>query len=398
MVYGLSSSLNIRRGAWLACAAALILSLTGLGLASMHKPAQHSAAIIVAATATANEPAPALGTPEVNRLQSAGAHGTTSSAWVVNPANQQATRLLLTPVRANGQVEHGPRRSQMLTANVSRIQTLLQASAANGQPDLLAPMTTASHITSAPATLILISSGLTTTGAFDLRQVGWDASPSRLATELNNRGLLPRLPGWTLIFVGLGDTAGRQPSLPLPDQTILIQYWKAICHETGASKCIVDQSPRPERPSLSKAPVPLVPISQVVSVRGPDHSSITEIPAEELFAFNSPSLGPTADNILGPIAREAHKWHLNVTITGYASPDGGTQKYNNALSITRALSVRDRLIALGLAASQIMPVQGLGTANHTARECYLNGHLDERRCAHLRRVAIKLSPASSPST
>jgi outer membrane protein OmpA-like peptidoglycan-associated protein len=243
-----------------------------------------------------------------------------------------------------------------------------------------------------PATLILISSGITTAGGFDLRQVGWDADPATVAAELKNRGLLPDLRGWTIVFAGLGNTAGRQPPLPLSQRATLTAYWTAICHATAAVRCIIDDSPRPDLPPRSTASVPIVPVPQVLSVQGPHHSSRTVIPAEELFAFDSATLGPAADRILAPLVAQARVWHLKVSITGHASPDGGSETYNTALSVSRALAVRARLIALGIPDGQITHVTGIGTAGEAPDACYSGGRLNEVICAQLRRVVIVLSP------
>ena len=88
------------------------------------------------------------------------------------------------------------------------------------------------------------------------------------------------------------------------------------------------------------------------------------------------------------MAARAQGHHLTVTIAGYASPDGGTDAYNLALSAERARAVQARLIALGVPASLIVKVVGLGTAGKPRSACYHNGHLDEAICARLRRVVI----------
>jgi hypothetical protein len=87
-----------------------------------------------------------------------------------------------------------------------------------------------------------------------------------------------------------------------------------------------------------------------------------------------------------------------VTITGYASPDGGSAAYNLALSRDRALAVRNRLVALGLPVSQISQVTGLGTAGQPPRACDLHGQLDEAICAGLRRVVILLIPQTAAAS
>ena len=142
----------------------------------------------------------------------------------------------------------------------------------------------------------------------------------------------------------------------------------------------------------------MVPVPVVVSVTGPRHSAGVSVPADELFAFDSARLLPGADSILRPLVSRASGRRQLVSITGYASPDGGSAAYNLALSQSRALSVRNRLEALGLAPGQIAQVTGLGTAGQTARACYRHGQLDETVCATLRRVVILLTPATAATS
>ena len=174
--------------------------------------------------------------------------------------------------------------------------------------------------------LLILSSGLSTAGGFDLRQVGWDASPATVAAQLKARGLLPVLAGWRVVFSGLGDTAGPQPPLPLPQRTTLTSYWMAVCHAAGAPSCHADEMTRPDPPSRSKTAVPVVPVPTVQSVRGPHGSTSISIPNDELFGFGGASLLAGADSILGPLAAKARSGHLTATITGYASPDGGPRR------------------------------------------------------------------------
>jgi hypothetical protein len=161
---------------------------------------------------------------------------------------------------------------ETLDRNIAAVQRAVEREAARGPFDLLATLATAVRATPPPATLIVISSGLSTAGGFDLRQVGWDAIPRIVAAQLETRGLLPGLFGYRVIFSGLGNTAGRQPALPLPQQTTLTRYWLAICQAAGATSCSTDDSSRAQPASRSTTPVPLVPVPAVTSARGPGHS------------------------------------------------------------------------------------------------------------------------------
>jgi outer membrane protein OmpA-like peptidoglycan-associated protein len=350
---------------------------------------------VIAATATANEPAPALSSANVALLRTAGAASRPAAAFVVSPADGQPTaQLPLTPRRPDGQIEYGPRRSQLLAQNISHIASQLSQEAATGPFDLLTTMLNASRVTSAPATMLLLTSGVTTAGGFDLRKVGWAEPPAKAAADLKQRGLLPPMAGWTVIFSGLGLTAGRQTSLPLPQQTTLASYWLAICHAAGAAACRVDDSPRPLHSAHSAVPVPIVPVPAVQSITGPHGQQRSIVPADLLFAFNSASLLPGASSYLAPIAARAAAGRFSVSIIGQASPDGGTASYNLRLSVSRAQAVQRRLIALGLPARQITQVDGAGTAGQT---CTVDGTLDESKCAQLRRVVITLSPTTAAS-
>ena len=373
-------------------AATVLLGLAGC-VTAVSKAATADA-IVIAATATANEPGPALSSADVALLQMAGEAGTSAGTFVVSPSSGQAAPFPLTPRRPDGQVEYGPRRSQLLADNISRIASRLGTEAATGPFDLLSTILTASRVTSAPATMLLLTSGVTTAGGFDLRKVGWAEPPAAAAASLKQRGLLPDLTGWTVIFSGLGETAGRQPALPLPQQTTLASYWLAICHAAGAAACRVDDTPRPVHGSRSTVPVPVpvVPVPAVQSITGPHGQQQSIVPADLLFAFNSATLLPGANSYLAPVAARAGTGHFSVSITGQASPDGGTASYNLRLSVSRAQAVQRRLITLGLPARQITQVNGIGTAG---RSCTVNGTLDESECAQLRRVVITLSPAAA---
>jgi len=355
--------------------------------------------VVVAASATANEPEPVLAAGDQSLLSAAGNDSTNAAAYVVNTNTGQPASVELTPLRPDGQVEWAqPRRSALIAQNVDQVQRLLGRQAAAGPFDLLALITAAARVTSPPATLLVVSSGLSTAGGFDLRQVGWAANPAAVAAELKRQGLLPSLAGWKVVFSGLGDTAGRQRALPLPQQTTLTAYWMAICHAAGAASCAADDSTRPGPPPRSSKLVPVVAVPAVVSVTGPRGATGISVPAEEFFAFDSAHLLPGADAILSPIAVRARAGHLLVSITGYASPDGGTAAYNLALSHRRAQSVQARLLALGVPPGQITHVTGEGIAGTTPQTCYRNGQLDEAVCAALRRVVILLTPQTAATS
>src|SRR5262249_57152119 len=146
---------------------------------------------------------------------------------------------------------------------------------------------------------------------------------------------------------GRASRGGARPPTPPPQRTGLPRYWLAICQFAGPPPCASDSVTRPDPPTRSTTPVPVVRFPRVTSIRGPHGRTRTYIPADEFFAFNSFRLLPGANTVLRPMAAKAAQQHLKVTIVGYASPDGGTARYNLELSARRAKAVQARLIALG---------------------------------------------------
>jgi outer membrane protein OmpA-like peptidoglycan-associated protein len=373
----------------------LVTVFVASGLVACGQDQPAASVIVLVASATKNEPTPVLARPDLAYLRQAALAPGGAIAEVVDPNTGQPTTVTLTPHRPDGEVEHGPNRDALLTANLNQVQHLLDRLASDQPFDVLSLLARAVKVSPVPGTVILVSSGLSTAGGFDVRQVGWYANPAAAAGQLAREGFLPSLTGWRAIFTGLGDTAGDQPALPLPQQAELVAYMVAICHTAGAVSCGIDDVTRPDPPALSTYPDPVIPVPAVTSVQGPQHWTGENIPADMFFRLNSSRLLLGADSILGPLAARAVAYHLQVKIIGYASPETGSSAYNEALSLARAQAIQGRLIALGVSPDQIVQVAGEGTAGQPAAACYRGGHLDEVACGKLRRVVILLSPIPS---
>ena len=371
----------------------LLVTISGAsGLAACHQDQANAEVVVVAASATRNEPAAVLAPPDVADLRHAALTASGAVAYIVDPDTGQPTTVALTPRRPDGQVDYGPDRYTSLAANLTKLQRLVGREAADGPFDLLSLLAKAVNVSSVPGMLVVVSSGLSTAGGFNLRQVGWSASPAAVAAQLGRERLLPPLGGWHVVFSGLGDTAGEQPALPLPQQAELVAYIMAICHASGAASCSIDDVTRPDPPALSTSPAPVIPVPVVTPVLGPRHWKGESIPADIFFRLNSSVLLPGADSFLSPLTARAVAGHLQVSIEGFASPETGSASYNQALSLARARAIRARLISLGVSPAQIVQVSGEGTDGKTAAACYHGGRLDETVCAKLRRVVILFSP------
>jgi outer membrane protein OmpA-like peptidoglycan-associated protein len=352
--------------------------------------------IVMATSATANEPAPTLGADDLRPLKAA-ANTDDASVLLVGPDGGTA-RMPLTPRRDNGQVEHGPRRDELIGANVKAVQTALARQAAIGPFDLLETVNGAARSMKEPGTLYIVSSGLSTVGGLDMRQVLWGANPEDVVRQLKDQRLLPSLNGWDVVYTGLGNTMPPQQPLPAPQRKALAAYWTAICQATDAASCTVNEEPRETKPSRSTVPVPTVPVPEVRSVQGPHDTTITTLPADMLFAYDSAQLDQTARDVLMPLAGRIRADRLRVTVTGYASPDGGTPAYNRELSLRRSHAVAEAIAGLGAPREQFDAVTGVGTDADPSDAGRTNGQLDPAKCAQLRRVVVTTHPSPDAAT
>ena len=150
-------------------------ALLGAAASGCGPPAPQS--LIIAATATANEPEPgALGRcPADAALR--GGHQHPGPGLCSRARRRAAGRDAPHPAPGRRPGRTRPPRSQILDGNVTAVQRLVAREAARGPFDLLTTIAMAARAVAPPATLIVVSSGLSTAGGLDMRQVGWDASP-----------------------------------------------------------------------------------------------------------------------------------------------------------------------------------------------------------------------------
>ncbi|WP_284744160.1 hypothetical protein [Amycolatopsis sp. RTGN1] len=175
--------------------------------------------VVVVISGTANEPRPAVTDAVRAVLRDTANSGNVSqqgsgksSVVLVSAADGGDQRsIVLTPRRADGSLEHGLSRPALIDRNFTSAVDAIGATVAHKSGlDLLAGI--ADAVRGVPAgTFVVQSSGLSTSGAFDLRQVGWAADPATIAGRLAAAGQVPRLDGWRVLFAGLGSVAGTQP-------------------------------------------------------------------------------------------------------------------------------------------------------------------------------------------
>lgn len=317
---------------------------------------------VFAAPATSAEPLPALSDMVIRELSMAGKRDGVCATVIAGRGNNGVvTSVPISPVRANGQPERGSHRTQRLQQNIEALRTEL-AKAESTEPGLdpLGLMHKGVRSSPVPGTLVMVTTGVSTVAPVDLNELGWDADPKVVVAKLKAENWLPDLTGWRVIFVGLGDTAGTQPTLTPPLRRLIVDLWTAICTASGAAECIVDKQLVSTAPPTAQNQVPVVPLpTPKVS------EDEVVLPAALLFTVDSTEIQEQARPALRAIAERAAT--RRITITGRTDATTGTRRHNDALSLERATAVAEALMRLGVPRSQIADVEGVGSAGYSAR-------------------------------
>jgi hypothetical protein len=368
---------------FLAAAAVVLLAFLAGGIPNFGGEASRQAAqaggggdrVVVLVTGTANEFRPMLTPRALQELRAAanstnvteGPRGKSSTAVITTADGQSRPPVMLTPRRANGDIEHGPQRVELIEKQVQAVANDVTTASTTKAPDILTGIAAATR-GSSPGALIVVSNGLNTSGDFDLR-ASWNLRPTQLVDRLRARDALPKLDGWTVLFTGLGNTAGDQPPLPSPLQNQLAAYWDAICKGTSASSCQVDNTPFDPILATGSAKVPIVPIPDATTTTYERKlSELRELSATASGVPIHPSAelgrstvratvqlsGPTTDVVLGEsvtgsvfVMNESEKYRsIRLLITDLASdtriripdavhklPPGGHSSFNFTLAI-----------------------------------------------------------------
>ena len=366
-----STDFNLRSLAFRAATAVVVLLIAGCAVpaaapreelqpcpaADVGSPATR----VVGATGTSHEFRPSLPASVSADLAAAGRGDHGCVILVAPDGTTQA--LSLTPRRADGQLEEGTARELLRQRTLAAIERLIGnlVSVSPGL-DTRALFMAAFRAHPAPTTLILISSGVSTQLPVDLRTVDWSTDGRLLGAYLTQIRWLPRLAGWRVGLVGLGQVAGAQTRLPDPDVALLATFWLGVCRATGASCTSLGWIPNPQ-PPLSRNRVPVVRPEPVGEFTPP-----IQLSAEALFRRDSAALSAAADATLRSVVELVTRRDLVLSITGHTDASTGTARHNLVLSQQRARAVRDRLVRLGLAPDRIVSVNGAGSQGFSVEQ------------------------------
>ncbi|MGY2001731.1 OmpA family protein [Blastococcus sp. SYSU DS1024] len=242
-------------------------------------------------------------------------------------------------------------------------QMLAEAQAQTPETDLLAALDLAARALGTGAgrrTLVVVDSGLSTTGALDFAAQPdlLDADAGTLAAQLGDAGALPDLGGIDVVFSGLGDVAAPQQALPRSQRENLVALWTAIAEAAGSADVGIDETP------LSGQPAGNLPaVTPVVPGSGPVCAVETVVLDEGDVAFVADTAAfrdeAAAVATLRPIAERTLAAGLSAALAG-TTADVGDAAGQVDLSRRRAQAVADALAALGVPADRLTVI-GLGS-------------------------------------
>ncbi|MGW0946047.1 OmpA family protein [Streptomyces sp. NPDC002623] len=381
---------------------AIIGMVAGGQVGCAGKSGQPEQQVVVISTGTATEPTPTLSDGIRETLQGIAESESGGKADIFESESPTRTVVHLTPLRRNGQTENiDARREKLIKENLDKATDAVNdLKASTAGMDLLEGISLAvrayNDSADTPRTLVVISSGLSTRGAVDLRQVTWQKEVKELVKELKSRDLLPQLSGWHVVFSGLGETAGAQPTLPQPIRDTLERYWLSICTASGAQPCSVDNSPRDKQPPAATVPEPIIPVDPIKSIQGP-HGERKLVVSDSLlgFAGNSAVLPPSsqstiesvADKIADQFGKDQRK--SVIKLTGFtADPPGSTAAGCKRLSQQRADAVSKALDKALNERGIRVRIEAVGLGISPGTSSIDDGKFDEKQAAKMRRVEI----------
>lgn len=252
-------------------------------------------------------------------------------------------------------------------ARLELVEAVQGAAAKTPETDLVTAVSLASRMLSAGTAdnkvLIIRHSGVNTAVASlpmqDLDLLNSD--PAKLLDQLDAAAMLPQLNGVAVEFYGLGDVAGSQGTLSAQQVQWLKSFWQAFFDRTGANVTFHTDIVSGDALNNGHTVTPLAAAGAPTFVK---------VSAEQV-AFQPDSTafldGNAAHAALSALAAQLKAAPASYIVAGStAEVDNASRDGAQALSLARAQTVRDELVANGVPADRLTCV-GLGNEQTSVR-------------------------------
>ncbi|GAA0555408.1 hypothetical protein GCM10010172_42670 [Paractinoplanes ferrugineus] len=341
--------------------------------------------------ARANSPRPVIPEPVAGLIREAAKRGAPIQAVRVDGAPNS---VLNATFHTNARNEAA--RLRALSAFLADLGTAVERITAKvPEADVLEALAQAAHITQPGGTVVVLDSGLQTTGLIRFQDEGtFGAEPNEVVEYLKKSGALPELPGRAVLFAGLGNTAEPQPALTQNLRNRVADLWTAIA-TSGDASCVADLKTASTTGSIGgNVPVTVVPLPSQPTFKAcgrtvlDDSSSVAFRPDTATFRDAA-----AARKTLGSLADVTRAGQQHLTLTGTTASVPGSGGNGVVLSRKRAEAVADVLKGMGVPASRITTVGGGNTSKFHIRDLDGKGNLIPAAVVRNRSVVIELSCA-----
>lgn len=222
--------------------------------------------------------------------------------------------------------------------------------------------------------MIVVGTGLSTTGVLNFRNNLLQADPEAIADILEEQNEIPSLDGIQVYWQQLADTAAPQADMNGQQRQALKDIWSTVIRRGGGNVEFNDVvyssvSVKTPYPQVSVVELPAAPVIRLDNVQLQNETVFFNEPvalSEEHIRFVGDSDryvdSDAAQEVLKPVAEilTSHK-DVTVLLCGCIAGDGMSE-YGRDLSLRRAEAVKRTLMDLSVSETQII-TRGLGTNN-----------------------------------
>jgi len=238
--------------------------------------------------------------------------------------------------------------------------------------------------------ICMLDTGFSMVGALNFHNNLLTADPDVISDELAKRGAIPDFSGITVKWVQMGDVALPQPPLSYAQNRKLREIWTAIIEKGGGKMEISGAPPSREINDSSEYPeISVVELPQETALSfDPDEITVFDEQRVQFIGDSAQYVDPEAAAAALQPAAEYMISHPEFKGLLVGTTATGRKKFCRKLSESRAESVRDTLVSMGVLDGQLI-TRGLGFDDpwHVA-DTDFGGNLIEKLASQNRKVVL----------
>jgi OmpA-OmpF porin, OOP family len=355
---------------------------------TLECPKDANKALTLVVGARAGSPKPDL-PPDVQQL----VRGAAVSKQTVQVVRVDGKPSVALTAKFQTDAKNDTKRDNDLTAFVSNtLQVIKGLKPKEAEADVVGALTEAARVTPEGGTVVLLDSGLPTTGQLSFKDGNmFGADPGDAAAYLESQGLMPRLTGRSLLLVGVGNTAEPQPQLDENLRNRVVKLWQAVAAKAGVA-CAAELPVAVRRaPFETSIPVSIVnlPPPPVFKACG-----ATTLPDSESVGFTSNTANlrdpDAAKRTLRQLADQLASGTQRVNLVGNTASVGKADE-NRTFSRQRAEAVKAVLVSLGIDGGRITTQGDGSTGKYHVNDRAPDGALIPPAAAQNRSVVVEVA-------